>query len=83
MTQRADGSRVLDVRLVLKTDDGETIYLNGRGIGYTPTGGQLYARILPMFETGAVKYVWLNNIVGVGVYRPTPGRIAYRVYQIL
>lgn len=81
--QRADGSRLLDVRLVLQTDDGAKVYMNWRGIGYTPSGGTLYARILPMFETGAAKYAWLNDIVAVGVYRPTPGQIAYRVYQIL
>jgi hypothetical protein len=54
-----------------------------RGIAYTPPGGTLYARILPMFETGAPKYAWLNNVVAVGLYRPTTGKIVYRVYQIL
>jgi hypothetical protein len=28
-------------------------------------------------------YDWLNHIVSVGVHRPMPGRVAYRVYQIL
>ena len=83
MTHRADGSSVLDVRLVLRTDDGHEISMTSRGIGYTPPGGTLYARILPMFETGAAKYAWLNNIVSVGVFRTKPGRVAYRVYQIL
>jgi hypothetical protein len=36
-----------------------------------------------MFETGAAKYAWLNNIVSVGVNRPMPGKVAYRVYRIL
>jgi hypothetical protein len=54
-----------------------------RGISYTPQGGTQYARILPLFETGAAPYVWLNNLVAVGVYRPMPGKIAYRVYRIL
>lgn len=54
-----------------------------RGIAYTPEGGSLFARILPMFETGAAKYAWLNNVVATGVYRPTAGKIGYRVYQIL
>jgi hypothetical protein len=36
-----------------------------------------------MFETGATKYAWLNDIVAVGVYQKKPGRIAYRVHQIL
>jgi hypothetical protein len=40
-------------------------------------------RIQPLFETGAAKYAWINNVVAVGVYRPMPGKIAYRVYRIL
>jgi Protein of unknown function (DUF3237) len=80
---RPDGSSVLDVRLVLQTDDAQKIYMNWRGISYTPQGGTQYARILPLFETGAAKYSWLNNIVAVGVYRPKLAKIAYRVYRIL
>jgi hypothetical protein len=83
IVQRHDGSRLLDVRALLQTDDGQRVYMMWRGIAYTPPGGTLYARILPMFETGAAKYAWLNHIVAVGFYRPTPGNILYRVYQIL
>lgn len=83
MTHRPDGSSVLDVRVVLRTDDEQGISMTSRGIGYTPPGGTLYARILPMFETGSTKYAWLNDIVSVGVYRKKLGKIAYRVYQIL
>lgn len=80
---RPDGSLLLDVRLVLQTDDAEKIYMTWRGVSYTPQGGEQYARILPMFETGAKKYVWLNNIVAVGVHKAMPGKVAYRVYRIL
>jgi hypothetical protein len=83
MVQRHDGSRLLDVRALLQTDDGERVYMMFRGIAYTPPGGTLHARILPMFETGAAKYAWLNNVVAVGLYRPTAGKILYRVYEIL
>ena len=80
---RPDGSSVLDIRVLLKTDDNQEIYMTCRGIAYTPPGGTLNARILPVFETGAAKYVWLNNVVAVGVNRSVPGKVAYRVYQIL
>jgi hypothetical protein len=80
--ERPDGSRVVDGRVLLQTDDAHTIYMSWRGIAYTPPGGQLVARIVPMFETPAPRYSWLNNIVAVGVYRG-PGKIAYRIYQIL
>jgi uncharacterized protein DUF3237 len=80
---RPDGSSVLDVRLVLQTDDAQTIYVTWRGISYTPQGRTQYARIVPVFETSAAKYTWLNSIVSVGVHRPMPGKVAYRVYRIL
>ena len=87
MIRRPDGSNVLDIRILLQTDDGEKIYMTCRGISYTPPGGIQggiqYARILPLFETGAAKYAWLNHIVAVGVLRPMPGQVAYRIYQIL
>lgn len=83
IVQRPDGSRVLDVRILLQTDDGQKIYMSWRGIAYTPPGGTFNARIVPMFETAAPKYEWLNNVVAVGVYRPDLGKIAYRVYRIL
>jgi hypothetical protein len=57
------------------------IYTTWRGIAYT-ADGSLHARI-PMFETDSPKYLWLNNVVSVGVYRPSAGAVAYRVHQIL
>ena len=83
IVQRPDGSRILDVRILLQTDDGQKIYMSWRGIAYSSPGGVLVAHILPLFETAAPKYAWLNNVVAVGVYRPDLGGIAYRVYRIL
>jgi hypothetical protein len=80
---RPDGSSTLDLRALLQTDDGQKISMTCRGLAYTQPDGMLYARILPLFETGAAKYAWLNNVVAVGVYRPTSGKVAYRVYRIL
>ena len=80
---RPDGSSVLDIRMLLQTDSGEKIYMACHGIAYTKQDASLYARIVPSFETSAAKYLWLNNVVAIGVYRPLPGKIAYRVYRIL
>ena len=55
VVQRPDGSLVLDVRLLLQTDAGQKIYMSWRGIAYTPPGGTLWARIMPMFETASEK----------------------------
>ena len=57
---------VLDLRLVLQTDDGQKILMTCRGIAYTASDGSLFARIQPLFETGAEKYAWLNKDVAVG-----------------
>jgi hypothetical protein len=80
---RSDGSSVLDIRILLQSDDAQKIYMACRGIAYKQPDGVLYARILPVFETAAARYAWLNNIVSVGVYRPMPERVAYRVFRIL
>jgi hypothetical protein len=53
MSKRPDGSRVLNLRALLQTDDGQRVYMRCQGIAYTPPGGTLYARIQPLFETGA------------------------------
>jgi hypothetical protein len=83
IVRRPDGSSVLDVRIILQTDDGQKIYMTYRGISFTPQGGAQYWRIVPVFETGAEKYAWLNNIVSVGVHRVMSGKVAYRIFQIL
>jgi hypothetical protein len=83
LVRRPDGSSVLDVRVTLQTDDTQLIYMSYRGIMYTPKGGKQYWRTIPMFETGAEKYSWLNQIVCVGVGIPTPGKAVYRVFQVL
>jgi Protein of unknown function (DUF3237) len=80
---RPDGSNVLDIRAVLQTDDEQKVSMTCRGIAYPTPGGPLHARILPLFETGSARYAWLNNVVAVGVLRPVPGKISYRVYEIL
>lgn len=55
-----------------------TVPSSKRGISYTPQGGTQYWRIVPVFETGADKYVWLNIVVAVGVHRTLQGKVAYR-----
>ena len=82
INKRPDGSSVLDVRLLLQTDDAQKIYMSWHGIAYGVQGA-LHARITPVFETSAGRYIWLNNVVAVGVHQPMPGKVSYRVYQIL
>jgi hypothetical protein len=52
---RPDGSSVLDLRMLLQTDDGEKIYMTCRGIAYTPKGGGLSA------DRGAKQCEWCHS----------------------
>ena len=93
---RADGATTLDVRLVLKTNEGALIGMTYRGVRHGPPevmakidAGEVvdpasyYFRISPMFETAAAKYAWLNRIVGVGVGHRTPNGPIYSVFEVL
>ncbi len=89
---RSDGVAELDVRIILRTDDGAEIYMTYAGLRHTdslgPDGeipeGERYFRTTPRFETGAEQYQWLNRILAVGVGQPSePGTVRYLVYAIL
>ena len=93
---RADRSITLDVRLVLKTHDGALIGMTYLGLRQGPAEvmqrldkgepvdpASYYFRSLPMFETAAPQYAWLNGIVAVGVgHRRADGPV-YSVFEVL
>ncbi len=93
--RRPDGVTILDVRLILQTDDDQRIYVTYRGVVYRPpqqpaAGGApaanpapAYFRITPVFETTSPKYDWLNRLVAVGSAFTVPGKVAYHIYEIL
>ena len=96
LLQRADGVTVLDVRLLLRTDDGEHIYMSYRGLRHGPAdvmarmaAGETvdpksyYFRIAPVFETSAKKYEWINRIVAVGTGRREPKGPIYAIEEVL
>jgi hypothetical protein len=79
-----DRLRILDVRILLVTDDDHKIYMTYRGVIHTPAGqGERYWRTVPIFETDSTKYEWLNSVVAVGVNFAIPQRVSYRIFQIL
>jgi hypothetical protein len=74
-----DGSLRLDVRLTVKTDDGELIFVEYGGVifntkevmdrfnkGEVITSKDEYFITAPRFTTGSKKYEWLNHIQAVG-----------------
>jgi hypothetical protein len=96
LLQRSDGVTVLDVRLLLRTDDGEHIYMSYRGVRHGPADvmtrlaagetvdpATYYFRIAPVFETAAKKYEWLNKVVAVGTGRREPTGPIYVVEEVL
>lgn len=96
---RPDGGMTVDVRLTLRTDDDALIHMAYTGRWIVPqelqadiadpatrTGvdpARFYFRTAPMFETGARKYAWLNDIVCIGSGYPVNGGVGYRISQIL
>jgi len=95
MLVRADGVAQPDVRSILKTDDGQLIFMRYGGMRHGPAEvmerlalgenvepTEYYFRITPLFETGSPKYEWLNKIVAVGIGNRLANGPIYYVYEI-
>lgn len=93
---RGDGILLLDVRLVLQTDDGAVVYMTytgrrhapetvmarlARGEAVAPT--EMYFRIAPVFETGDARYGWMNKLIAVGVGERLKTGPRYHIHEIL
>jgi hypothetical protein len=93
---RKDSCIKLDVRLVLKTNDGAFIVMTYQCLraatpdvmerldkGEDVDPGSYYFRMNPMFETNSKKYDWINRIIAVGIgHRPPEGPI-YSIFEVL
>ena len=92
---RPDGARTLDVRLTLRTDEGDLIYAISRGIlDISPENyqriaareeidpAQYYFRTTPLFEAAAEKLGWLNRVVAVSVGRMTKTTVVQTIYAV-
>jgi hypothetical protein len=81
ITNRADGSYKLDVRLTLKTDDGALILVTYNGIGQTTNAGASL-RAAPLFETGDSRYTWLTRLQAVAVGERAGTTVSYDIYAL-
>ncbi len=66
LTIGASDVATLDIRLVLETEDGATIFMHGTGRTDSATfakGAPCY--FTPLFETSDARYAWLNKVQGV------------------
>ena len=79
-TIRANGTGQLDVRLLLVTDDGATIFMTYAGIA---TEGAAHIRTAPLFQTGDERYAWLNDVQAVATGSGGEDSVTYDVYQLL
>jgi Protein of unknown function (DUF3237) len=91
-----NGSRRIDVRLTLKTDDGALIYASYNGVirhteasrdrlakGEIVTSDDSYFIIAPTFRTSHAKYAWLNSTQAIGkLLERKPGEGGYIKYDI-
>lgn len=92
-----NGSWRLDVRFLLRMDDGSDVYVSYSGVvrmtdefarrienGDTISGDEIYFRSAPYFETNSKKYGWLADTVCVGTLRTFgDGKVVYDIYEIL
>jgi len=80
---RSDGVGVIDVRLVLKTDDSESenIYMTYTGRAKMTAGGVTGISTAPTFAASTKgKYAWLNGVQAFAEGETTPGGVKYKLY---
>jgi Protein of unknown function (DUF3237) len=95
-TLRHDGSVVLNVRLVLQTNDNALVCMTYQGVRHGPPdviarleGGEIvdpesyYFRINPLFQTSAPQYDWINRVVGIGLGHRLANGPIYSVFELL
>lgn len=81
ITNRPDGTYRLDVRVMLRTDDGALILVTYNGIAHTTHSGSSI-RTAPLFETGDPRYTWLNGLQAVGIGAREGNVVTYDVYAL-
>ena len=93
---RMDSCIKLDVRLLLKTTDGALIVMTytclragspdiiqklDKGEHVDPAS--YYFRMIPIFETSAPQYDWINRIISVGVGHRLADGPLYSIFEVL
>lgn len=72
----------LDVRLLLVTDDDQSILMTYQGIGTPTDDGPTQLRTAPTFETGAESYAWLNDVQAIGIGTSDGESVTYEIYAL-
>jgi hypothetical protein len=92
---RADGIVEVDARYTLETNDGALIYISNWGLRHGPPAviarlgagesvdpREYYFRTLPVFETGAPQYAWLNGIIAVAAGERRADAVIITAYEV-
>jgi len=77
---KPDGTFDLDLRVTLETDDGALIHMTFTGVRNDKNH---YFRTLPLFETAASKYEFLNRLLAVGTGEIRPDGPVHIIEEIL
>ena len=96
MTLRPDGVTMLDVRLVIRTDDDALIMLTYHGLRHGPPEvmarlasgepvdpAEYYLRTTLYFETSDERYSWLNKLIAVATGQRPPTGPIYEVFEVV
>ena len=89
------GTAHMDVRLTLRSEAGQLVYVHYTGIRTGPPDvlaklnrgeavppEDYYFRIAVRFETGAAELGWMNKAIAVGVGQRPPSGPVYDVYAV-
>jgi len=79
VTVRASGAMEIDVRLLLRTDDGADVLMQYTGIGFD-AGARITTT--PRFQTGAAQHAWLNDVVAVAKGTSDGTSVSYDVFEV-
>jgi Protein of unknown function (DUF3237) len=79
VTISPDGTAVIDVKILLESDDGALIFCSYTGRLDLATGTAYAA---PVFQTGDERYTWLNNLVAVAKGKTDQKTLAYEIHEL-
>lgn len=95
-TLRADGTVLLDARIVLAADDGAVIGMTYEGIRTGPPDvlarlargepvdpAEYHFRTTARFTTSAPHYDWLNRVIAIGLGHRLPAGPIYSLHELL
>ena len=80
VTAKSDGTFEVDLRATLETDDGALIHMTFTGVR---DDANHYFRTLPLFETAALKYAFVNRLLAVGIGDIGPDGPVHTIEEIL